>query len=681
MEPSSPKRICNDGAAASTSKHAIGYSCDWEEKYPWLESSRDETGTITGMMCSWCKRHKTKNKYNHKAVWSVTPCKSLRKDCVSRHNLSQQHKEAVELESFREASLKSGGIEQAFQSQISLNRSAIKTAMQCLYWLIKSEIPHTSNYNSLVKAVEFMGCEHLRHLNHGENAKYSSQRIIQEFLDVMGEQLRQDELQHLFSSPCYSIMIDETTDIAIINEMVIYVRYLSPEAEICTSFLAILELNNGTAETVEKALLTYLEDSSIPLSSLVGFGSDGASVMTGRLNGVGARLKRLQPILTSVHCVAHRLALAAGQSGDVVPFIKNTFKPTLRQLFYFYENSSVRMSGLKSIEALLETPELKLKQPADTRWLSHDAACLTLVKVLPAVITSLEREAAERGQALAVGLSRVVKQYKFLFTLYMMCDILPIVSHLSRVFQASTLDLSTLDKMVSSTIESLQLLCDQPGVFIRKLDSDLTSLLLPFAIHHTPEMKQQCQQHILKKFVMQLIENIKDRFPDTGIHAVFDVLNPSNLPQTPEEAMDSKYGESQVEELQKHYGNENSPFIDSDKLMAEWSDLRTYMILHYLSKPMKEVLQMLSKTGSALSTIYPNFSKLAQVCLCIPLSTADCERAFSTMKRIKTRLRSQLKNKTLNNCMRISMEGSSLEYFDFDKSLHTWSHLKNRRIV
>ena len=203
----------------------------------------------------------------------------------------------MELESFREASLKSGGIEQAFQSQISLNRSAIKTAMQCLYWLIKSEIPHTSNYNSLVKAVEFMGCEHLRHLNHGENAKYSSQRIIQEFLDVMGEQLRQDELQHLFSSPCYSIMIDETTDIAIINEMVIYVRYLSPEAEICTSFLAILELNNGTAETVEKALLTYLEDSSIPLSSLVGFGSDGASVMTGRLNGVGARLKRLQPIL------------------------------------------------------------------------------------------------------------------------------------------------------------------------------------------------------------------------------------------------------------------------------------------------------------------------------------------------------------------------------------------------
>ena len=133
--------------------------------------------------------------------------------------------------------------------------------------------------------------------------------------------------------------------------------------------------------------------------------------MTGRHNGVAARLKRLQPILTSVHCNAHRLALAAAQSGDSVPYIANTFKPTLRQLLYFYENSTVRMSGLKAIEQLLQTPDLKLKQSADTRWLSHDSACQTLVNVLPAVITSLEREGCERGQPLAVGLCKVVKQY------------------------------------------------------------------------------------------------------------------------------------------------------------------------------------------------------------------------------------------------------------------------------
>ena len=136
---------------------------------------------------------------------------------------------------------------------------------------------------------------------------------------------------------------------------------------------------------------TYLESKLILLSNMVGFGSDGASVMIGRHNGVAARLKCHQPILTSIHCIAHRLALAAGQSGDSVPYIANTFKPTLRQLFYFYEKSPVRMSGLKAIEQLLQTPQLKLNQPADTRWFSHDTACQTLMRVLPAVIASLEK--------------------------------------------------------------------------------------------------------------------------------------------------------------------------------------------------------------------------------------------------------------------------------------------------
>ena len=63
----------------------------------------------------------------------------------------------------------------------------------------------------------------------------------------------------------------------------------------------------------------------------------------------------------------HRLALAAADSGEKVRFIHYTFKPTLAQLFKFYENSAVRTVGLKAIEQLLETPELKLKRPADTR--------------------------------------------------------------------------------------------------------------------------------------------------------------------------------------------------------------------------------------------------------------------------------------------------------------------------
>ena len=92
-----------------------------------------------------------------------------------------------------------------------------------------------------------------------------------------------------------------------------------------------------------------------------------------------------------------------------------------------------------------------------------------------------------------------------------------------------------------------------------------------------------------------------------------------------------------------------------------------------------DVLKMLT-TDTTLLLVYPNFIKLAQVCLTLPISTADCERAFSTMRRIKTRLRSEMNNTTLNHCMRISIESPKLQDFDFDSAVHTWSGLWNRRI-
>ena len=145
-----------------------------------------------------------------------------------------------------------------------------------------------------------------------------------------------------------------------------------------------------------------------------------------------------------------------------------------------------------------------------------------------------------------------------------------------------------------------------------------------------------------------------------------------------EEAAASNYGEANVTNLGDHYSI--SEVINADQLCTEWQDLRVHLILHCSSLCMKEVLSLLAKEGTAIASIYPNFSKLSQIFLCLPISTADCERAFSTMKRIKTRLRTQMTNTTLNHCMRISIEGLPLPKFDFEQSINTWSRLKNRRI-
>ncbi|XP_078702448.1 uncharacterized protein LOC144928168 [Branchiostoma floridae x Branchiostoma belcheri] len=51
------------------------------------------------------------------------------------------------------------------------------------------------------------------------------------------------------------------------------------------------------------------------------------------------------------------------------------------------------MSRLHQIQEIMNLAQRTLKEAKDTRWLSHDEACSSLYKTLPAVLTSLNHEA------------------------------------------------------------------------------------------------------------------------------------------------------------------------------------------------------------------------------------------------------------------------------------------------
>ena len=78
--------------------------------------------------------------------------------------------------------------------------------------------------------------------------------------------------------------------------------------------------------------------------------------------------------------------------------------------------------------------------------------------------------------------------------------------------------------------------------------------------------------------------------------------------------------------------------------------------------------------------MFPNFAVLASIALVIPVSTAECERCFSSMKRIKTTLRNRMETDTLDQLMRIANEGPKPEDFNFEKAADLWGSLRQRRI-
>ena len=65
----------------------------------------------------------------------------------------------------------------------------------------------------------------------------------------------------------------------------------------------------------------------------------------------------------------------------------------------------------------------------------------------------------------------------------------------------------------------------------------------------------------------------------------------------------------------------------------------------------------------------------------IPTTSVDFERGFSTMRQVKTDWRSKLHIITLNDCMRISLEGPSIANFDPTNVIHKYYSvgIKKRR--
>ena len=62
----------------------------------------------------------------------------------------------------------------------------------------------------------------------------------------------------------------------------------------------------------------------------------------------------------------------------------------------------------------------------------------------------------------------------------------------------------------------------------------------------------------------------------------------------------------------------------------------------------KEYLEILRKSPEEVKAFFPNILRLLKLLLLKPVSSAECKRSFSCLRRLKTRLRSTMTQKRLN---------------------------------
>ena len=112
------------------------------------------------------------------------------------------------------------------------------------------------------------------------------------------------------SKYCFSIQLDESTDVTNNAQLLVYVRY-AQDNSIKTELLMSKELSTTKGKDIFEALDNFFKLNKLDWGRLIGWTTDGAPSMLGHKSGFKAHVTAVAPNVTFVHCFIHRFAFCA----------------------------------------------------------------------------------------------------------------------------------------------------------------------------------------------------------------------------------------------------------------------------------------------------------------------------------------------------------------------------------
>lgn len=477
------------------------------------------------------------------------------------------------------------------------------------------------------------------------------------------------------SNTKFSIMIDESTDIACTKTMCIIVRFFSSQQQrVISRFWDLVQIygndncediNSGaTAANLFNICVESFQKHNIPLENTIGFGSDGCNAMMGQFNSVSSRMRDLFPGLFVMKCICHSLHLVSSEACKVLP---RRCEDLARQIYSFFSQSCKRQCQFKEFQKFLDIKVHKILHPSQTRWLSLSSVVTRIIEQWePLKLFFIDKWATEK-----LGVTEsIVQQLNDPFTkaYYLFLEwILPKFANLNQYFQTSKVVLNVLhEKMVITYKELLCTFLKHNYVMqtpIHMIDPSDNSMILRNSelylgvkvatwisqkvIIQRPDLlndfKKRCQE-----FIKESCLQIKKRYDFSDpILPLLNVLSPkvalsskqrstyptlSNLCLLLPRIVDPS-NENLIQIIDDQW--RSLPFIQFPKNITneESVDVFWAKILNY-------------KSGSETKDFY-ELGKFCLDILTLPHSNADCERLFSKINRTKTSSRNRLITSTV----------------------------------
>ncbi|KAJ8030264.1 Zinc finger MYM-type protein 1 [Holothuria leucospilota] len=222
-----------------------------------------------------------------------------------------------------------------------------------------------------------------------QNSKYTHHSVQNALLDIMKDMVFEEIREELNPAKFFAVLADESKDKSKKEQVVVAVRYCFQNA-IHEEFISVAEAQSLDANGLTDTIIESLNKIGVDMKNCVGQGYDGASVVSGHLNGVQRKLieKTGATMAHYVHCFCHRLNLIIV---DVVNLVKcvSVMISLFRKLHNFISSSTVHAKWEKK-QADLGLKKMETGRVSDTRWSCQAKQFDVLSRRLPVLYEVLE---------------------------------------------------------------------------------------------------------------------------------------------------------------------------------------------------------------------------------------------------------------------------------------------------
>lgn len=683
-----PSDKYNFPVAPQCGNHKRTFQMKWLSDFPWISYSDKDNGVY----CRLCvlfgpreagKGNQTLHAFSAKAF---TRYKNAVADFKDHANREYHKMSVIKAEAFRSAmegksESVSVMIDSKLKQQVDKNRERllpiVKTIILCgrqnfalrghrddgqVLLENSSTEKGEGNFRALLRFRVDAGDknleEHLR--NAPKNATFVSKTTQNTIIECCGSIITDKIVAKVKRGRYFSILVDETTDVSTQEQLTFCVRYLDVETvTLREDVLGFQTVNDLTGEGLTKTILNMLHEFGLSIKDLRGQGYDGGANMAGKLRGVQSRILKEQPLALYTHCSSHCLNLALSKSCNMQA-VRNVLG-AIGEICNFVRDSPKRTTALQQkIEAKFPEARVKrLKPLCETRWIEKHDSVLLFREMLPAIVDFLEDVISNtEGKVLtfANGMLFAITQFQFLVTLEVVVELMSVTLPLSRQLQDPSIDLSEAYRMAGNTV----------NVF-----------------HSQREASDECFMNIFKRAVSLAMDlNVNVSIPRINNRQT----QRANIP-TADPCMYYRTTvyipllDFLVSELSERFCKEKHetvlnlqgliptflfrPDIDTERILEAATiyesdlpdsilELKGELLLwhsYWKEIPKKDRPTTSVESISAARNGYykfPNIQCLLHLLAVLPVTTCSAERAFSTLRRVKTYLRSTMGEERLN---------------------------------